>query len=63
MPVAILASLALCTLLYVGVAAVLTGLTPYPRINPQAAVATAFTDLAAREQSAPSRATRCSKRP
>jgi APA family basic amino acid/polyamine antiporter len=51
-PVAILASLALCTLLYVGVAAVLTGLVPYRRINPQAAVATAFTDLAARERSA-----------
>jgi APA family basic amino acid/polyamine antiporter len=50
-PVAILASLALCTLLYVGVAGVLTGLTPYPRINPQAAVAAAFTDLAAREHS------------
>lgn len=51
-PVAILASLAICTLLYVGVAAVLTGLTPYPRINPQAAVAAAFADLAAREHSA-----------
>jgi APA family basic amino acid/polyamine antiporter len=51
-PIAILVSLALCTLLYVGVAAVLTGLTPYPRINTQAAVLAAFTDLAAREQSA-----------
>jgi APA family basic amino acid/polyamine antiporter len=50
-PFAILTSLALCTFLYVGVAGVLTGLTPYPRINPQAAVATAFTDLAAREHS------------
>jgi APA family basic amino acid/polyamine antiporter len=50
-PVAILASLALCTLLYVAVAAVLTGLTPYPQINMQAAVASAFTDLAARERS------------
>jgi APA family basic amino acid/polyamine antiporter len=50
-PVAILVSLAVCTLLYVGVAAVLTGLTPYPRINPSAAVATAFSDLAAREHS------------
>ncbi len=51
-PVAILASLALCTLLYIAVAAVLTGLTPYPQINTQAAVASAFTDLAARERSA-----------
>jgi APA family basic amino acid/polyamine antiporter len=50
-PIAILTSLALCTVLYVGVAAVLTGLTPYPQLNTQAAVATAFTDLAAREQS------------
>jgi APA family basic amino acid/polyamine antiporter len=50
-PIAILASLAICTVLYVGVAAVLTGLTPYPRINAQAAVATAFADLAAREHS------------
>src|SRR5215831_11004095 len=51
-PIAILASLALCTLLYVAVAAVLTGLVPYPHINTQAAVAAAFTDLAARERSA-----------
>ena len=50
-PIAILTSLAICTLLYVGVAAVLTGLTPYPGINPQAAVAAAFADLAAREHS------------
>src|SRR5207253_2712231 len=50
-PIGILASLALCTLLYVAVAAVLTGLTPYPRINPQAAVSAAFSDLAARQQS------------
>jgi APA family basic amino acid/polyamine antiporter len=50
-PIAILASLGICTLLYVGVAAVLTGLTPYPHINKQAAVAAAFTELAAREHS------------
>jgi APA family basic amino acid/polyamine antiporter len=50
-PIAILAALAVCTLLYVAVAVVLTGLTPYPQINKQAAVAAAFTDLAAREQS------------
>jgi len=50
-PIAILASLGICTVLYVAVAAVLTGLAPYPTINTKAAVATAFTDLAAREQS------------
>jgi APA family basic amino acid/polyamine antiporter len=50
-PIGILASLAICTLLYVAVAAVLTGLVPYPKINMQAAVAAAFTDLAQREQS------------
>jgi APA family basic amino acid/polyamine antiporter len=50
-PIAILVSLAICTVLYVGVAAVLTGLTPYPHINPQAAVAAAFSELAAREHS------------
>jgi APA family basic amino acid/polyamine antiporter len=50
-PVGILASLAICTVLYVAVAAVLTGLVPYPRINPRAAVAAAFDDLAARERS------------
>src|SRR5262245_14345281 len=50
-PVAILASLALCTLLYVAVAAVLTGLTPYTGINVNAAVAAAFADLADREHS------------
>ena len=50
-PIGILASLAICTVLYVAVAAVLTGLVPYPRINPQAAVAAAFDDLAARARS------------
>ena len=50
-PIAILVSLALCTLLYVAVAAVLTGLTPYTRINVNAAVAAAFTELADRQQS------------
>jgi APA family basic amino acid/polyamine antiporter len=49
-PVGILATLTLCTLLYIAVAAVITGMVPYPEINPRAAVAAAFTDLAAREQ-------------
>ncbi|HZT79062.1 MAG TPA: amino acid permease [Gemmataceae bacterium] len=41
-PLAILASLILCTLLYIGVAAVITGMVPYPKIDPNAAVASAF---------------------
>jgi APA family basic amino acid/polyamine antiporter len=51
-PLGILVSLGLCTLLYVAVAAVLTGLVPYPRLNVRAAVAGAFTELAQREGSA-----------
>jgi APA family basic amino acid/polyamine antiporter len=50
-PVGILASLALCTVMYVGVAAIITGMVPYPEINVRAAVAAAFSDLAVREQS------------
>jgi APA family basic amino acid/polyamine antiporter len=41
-PIGILASLGICTLLYFGVAAVITGMEPYPRIDPDAAVAAAF---------------------
>jgi APA family basic amino acid/polyamine antiporter len=41
-PLAILASLVLCTVLYIGVAAVLTGMIPYPDISSEAAVAAAF---------------------
>jgi APA family basic amino acid/polyamine antiporter len=43
LPIGILASLVICTVLYIGVAAVLTGMVPYPQINPKAAVADAFT--------------------
>jgi amino acid transporter len=42
-PIAILASLVICTLLYIGVAAVLTGMVPYNKISPDAAVSNAFT--------------------
>jgi amino acid transporter len=42
-PFAILASLVVCTVLYIGVAAVLTGMVPYYQISPDAAVANAFT--------------------
>jgi APA family basic amino acid/polyamine antiporter len=50
-PLAILTSLALCTLLYVMAAAVITGLIPYPQINVRAALAAAFNNLASQEQS------------
>jgi APA family basic amino acid/polyamine antiporter len=41
-PLAILASLILCTILYICVAAVITGMVPYPQIDTEAAVAAAF---------------------
>lgn len=50
-PFAILTSLALCTVLYIAVAAVITGMVPYPDIDRKAAVATAFGDLAIKEDS------------
>jgi APA family basic amino acid/polyamine antiporter len=50
-PIGILVSLALCTILYLAVAAVITGMVPYPQINVRAAVAAAFTDRASQEQS------------
>jgi APA family basic amino acid/polyamine antiporter len=51
-PIGILASLALCTLLYLAVAAIITGMVPYRQINVRAAVAAAFTDRAIQEHSA-----------
>ena len=50
-PIGILASLAICTVLYFGVAAVITGMEPYPRIDPNAAVAAAFRHRADQEGS------------
>lgn len=41
-PIGILASLVICTLLYIGVSAVLTGMEPYHEIQKEAAVASAF---------------------
>lgn len=41
-PIGILASLVVCTLLYIGVAAVITGMQPYPTIDTERAVASAF---------------------
>jgi APA family basic amino acid/polyamine antiporter len=50
-PIGILSSLALCTVLYFGVSAVITGMEPYPLIDPDAAVAEAFHRLADKQQS------------
>ncbi len=50
-PIGILASLFICTLLYFGVSAVITGMEPYPQIDPDAAVAAAFRRQAERDQS------------
>lgn len=44
-PIGILASLFLCTLLYIAVSAVITGMVPYPEIDEDAAVASAFTRI------------------
>ena len=41
-PIAILASLGICTVLYILVAAVITGMEPYPEIDAKAAIAAAF---------------------
>src|SRR5262249_25140937 len=41
-PIGILASLAICTVLYIAVSAVITGMEPYREINRDAAVAAAF---------------------
>lgn len=45
LPIGILGSLAICTLLYVAVALVITGMVPYDQIDPAAALATAFRDV------------------
>jgi APA family basic amino acid/polyamine antiporter len=50
-PFGILTSLAVCTVLYLAVSAVLTGIQPYPEIDPDAGVAVAFKELAKRENS------------
>jgi APA family basic amino acid/polyamine antiporter len=41
-PIGIIASLLVCTVLYVAVAAVITGMEPYPLIDTKAAIASAF---------------------
>jgi APA family basic amino acid/polyamine antiporter len=54
-PFGILASLVLCTVLYLGVSAVITGMEPYPIIDPDAAVAEAFSRLSHQYESLPLR--------
>jgi len=48
-PFGILASLFICTLLYIAVSAVITGMVPYPEIDEKAAVASAFRQLSDQE--------------
>ena len=44
MPIGIIASLSICTLLYIGVAAVLTGMVYWPQVNIEAPIVRAFLD-------------------
>jgi APA family basic amino acid/polyamine antiporter len=44
LPIGIIASLAVCTLLYIAVAAVLTGMVPWQAVNIEAPIARAFAD-------------------
>ena len=45
LPISILASLLICTILYVAVALVITGMVKYDEIDPKAALAKAFIDV------------------
>ena len=51
MPIAIMASLVICTVLYIAVAAIITGMVPYPAIDQHAAIASAFSELGEKEKS------------
>lgn len=44
-PIGIIVSLLLCTVLYIGVVAVLTGMVPYTQIDPKAGVSDAFSKV------------------
>jgi basic amino acid/polyamine antiporter, APA family len=44
LPIAIISSLAVCTVLYIGIAAVLTGMVPWREVNIEAPIARAFLD-------------------
>src|SRR4029453_17961367 len=45
LPIGIIASLAICTVLYCSVALVITGMVKYDQIDPKAALASAFTSV------------------
>lgn len=45
LPIGIIGSLIICTILYVGVSLVITGMVKYDQITPSAALATAFEDV------------------
>ena len=55
-PIGILTSLTVCTFLYIAVALVITGMIPYPSIDTDAPIATAFSqkNAPARRRSSPS---------
>ena len=44
LPIGIIVSLSICTLLYIGIAAVLTGMVPWKQVNIEAPIARAFLD-------------------
>jgi APA family basic amino acid/polyamine antiporter len=50
-PIGIIASLVVCTVLYIAVSAVITGMQPYPDIDVEAAVASAFRQRAETDKS------------
>jgi APA family basic amino acid/polyamine antiporter len=50
-PFGILASLFICTILYIAVSGVITGMVPYPEIDDKAAVASAFRQIGDRQDS------------
>jgi amino acid transporter len=52
-PIGILASLAVCTVLYILVSGVITGMKPYPEIDTKAAIASAFRQRAEVEGGSP----------
>src|SRR5439155_19236182 len=52
-PIGIISSLAICTVLYIGVSAVITGMKPYHDINVKAAVSSAFRQRAEAQGGSP----------
>src|ERR1051326_2372716 len=52
-PIGILASLAICTVFYIAVSAIITGMEPYPQIDQKAAVAVAFRHRAEAQENNP----------